>query len=665
MSDLEKAKDEQVEENLNDLATHVMQAFSRAKQHRDGLGVTDSITDSLRRFRGKYDCEDKTKFDGISVYRGLTGMLVRSAYSWLKDAYFNAQDRPWTIQPTPEPELPEALQEELNMIIEAKLQEQLNGAGLVSSQSQSMIKELRNTASSMAMDFAMESTKGMSTLIEDQLTEAGFHNILSEFLLNVAIFPYAILKGPVIRMETVPVWKNGKYMFTEKPKYCVDIVSPMNFYPSPDSSTTQDGEFLIEMMEISRSNLNSSKKLKFFSKDAIDLVLRESALYGRSTELAQDDAELEELDGVKRNANERASNFTAYVYTGRISGDQLIEYAEMDHKLDKTAHNFDETVETDWGTIDPYMDYETEIWVINGVTIMTRLLKPTPVPYRPYYVTSAYKIPGSIFGECIPLVIADLQDEINTAARSRMYNMGMSSGPVVEADMSRFQDNEIPENIQPWMVIPVSTNSAQNNNSAPALRFTSIPNVSQQLTAVMEEAWDKAHRIAGIPPYMYGDDRGSAPTLGAFSLQYAGATKGIKTIISNIDIDIVEKLVEQFYYYNMVFHEDDSIKADAKVKVRGAAGLIAQEQRQARPLELLQALGPILAQMQPETALALAHETLMQSGYDPSKLGAASSAASAEASNRMVGTQGPQPDGRSGNVAQQLAQGQMPAPVQQ
>jgi hypothetical protein len=164
---------------------------------------------------------------------------------------------------------------------------------------------------------------------------------------------------------------------------------------------------------------------------------------------------------------------------------------------------------------------------------------------------------------------------------------------------------------------------------------------------------------------MYGDDRGSAPTLGAFSLQYAGATKGIKTIISNIDIDIVEKLVEQFYYYNMVFHDDETIKADAKVKVRGAAGLIAQEQRQARPLELLQALGPILAQMQPETALALAHETLMQSGYDPSKLGAASSAASAEASNRMVGTQGPQPDGRSGNVAQQLSQGQMPAPVQQ
>jgi len=665
MTDLEKASEEQIEKNLDDLADHVLDAFSRAKQHRDKLGVTDSITDSLRRFRGKYDSEDAAKFAGIGIYRGLTGMLVRSAYSWLKDAYFNAQDRPWTIQPTPEPELPESLQNELNMIIEAKLNEQLNGDGIVSSQTQGMIKQLRNTASAMAMDFAMESSKGMSNLIEDQLTEAGFHNILSEFLLHVAIFPYAVIKGPVIRMETVPVWKKGSYKFVEKPKYCVDIVNPINFYPSPDSSTTQDGEFIIEVMELSRANLNSSKKLKHFSKDAIDLVLREASLHNRTSDLGVDDSEMEDLDGVERGSTEAASNFTVYAYTGRIAGEELIEYAEMEDKLDYTVETFGETVSTDWGVIDPYTDYESEIWVVNGVTIMARLLKPTPVPYRPYYVTSCYKIPSSLFGESIPLVIADLQDEVNTAARSRMFNMGMSSGPIVEADVSRFQDNEVPTNITPWMVIPVTTNSAQANNSAPAVRLTNIPNVSQNLTAVMEEAWMKAHHIAGIPPYMYGDNQGSATTLGAFSLQYAGATKGIKTIIANIDIDIIEKLVEQFYYYNMVFHDDDSIKADAKVKVRGAAGLIAQEQRQARPLELLQALGPILAQMQPETALALANETLMQSGYDPAKLGSLSSSAQAEASNRMVGSQQPQPDGRSGNVQQQIAQQQIPAPTPQ
>jgi hypothetical protein len=294
---------------------------------------------------------------------------------------------------------------------------------------------------------------------------------------------------------------------------------------------------------------------------------------------------------------------------------------------------------------------------------MARLTEPNPVPYRPYYITSAYKIPGSPYGESLPGIVADLQDELNVAARSRMYNMGMSSGPVVEVDTSRFTDNDFPEQIQPWSVIPTSSNTMQGNNTAPAIRFNQVPNVAPMLTQVMEEVWDKAHRISGIPPYMYGDSKGAAPTLGAFSLQYSGATKGVKSIIANIDTDVIERMVEQFYYYNMYFHEDESVKADAKVKVRGASGLIAQEQRQARPLELLNALGPILAQMQPETALALANETLKQSGYDPASLGAASGNANSEAANRMVGVGQPTPDGRSGGAQALLGQQQMPAPV--
>ena len=216
------------------------------------------------------------------------------------------------------------------------------------------------------------------------------------------------------------------------------------------------------------------------------------------------------------------------------------------------------------------------------------------------------------------------------------------------------------KNIEPWSVFPVTTDTTRNNNSAPAIRFTNIPNVGADLTAIMEEVWEKAHRISGIPPYMFGDGQGAAPTLGAFSLQYAAATKGIKTIIANIDNDIVEKLIQQMYYYNMYYHEDESIKADARVNVRGAAGLIAQEQRQARPLELLQALGPILAQMQPESALALANETLRESGYDPASLG--QSSAQREANNRLVEPTGqPQVDGRSGNVQNQIEGGQLPA----
>ena len=665
--DLLKASERQEDDHLEDLAEYVMECFDRSKRHRDSIGMTETLQDCLRRFRGKYTTEQLEKFGGISNYRGLTGMLVRSAFSWLKDAYFDAQDKPWTLEPTPEPELPESMQSELNDAINSQLTiafSESGQVGMLSSQKRDLLQMLRNTASQMALDFAMESSKGMSKVIEDQLLEANFRDVLSEHLLDICIYPYAVLKGPVVRRKMIPVWKNNKYSFKVEPRYYIDRVDPKNFYPSPDSTNTQDGEFLIELMSLSRARLNEAKKMKDFYEDAINLVIDEADhQYSRQAQLQVTDNVDTNLDGVARNNTAlKGSMYDVYEFNGRIPGETLLEFLEMHDRIDDARDDFGSEVQTTWGSIDPYEDYESTVWVCNGVVIFARLNSAKPIPYRGYYVTSAYKIPGSIYGECIPLVIADLQDELNVAARSRVYNMGMSAGPIAEADTSRFADNETPERIEPWTVYPVTTNTAQNNNSAPAIRFQSIPNVSNELTAVMEETWEKAHRISGIPPYMYGDGQGAAPTLGAFSLQYAGATKGIKTIISNIDNDIVEKLIQQMYYYNMYYHEDDAIKADARVNVRGAAGLIAQEQRQARPLELLQALGPILAQMQPETALALANETLSESGYDPSKLGGKIGNADKEASNRLIGNSNPpQPDGRSGNVEQQLAGGQIPA----
>lgn len=669
MSELEDAIEKQEEEYLDEVAAYVMNSFERARRHRDSIGMTEAIIDCLRRFRGKYSDSELAKFSGIEVYRGLTGMLVRSAYNWLKDAYFNAQDRPWTLEPTPMPELPERIRIQLEEAIEQQLQSAIltNSIDIsLESQKRKLIEEFRNTASAMAYDFAKERTEAMTKLIEDQLIEADWRDIFSEFLLNLCIYPLAILKGPVVRKKKLPVWSNNKYTFKEESQYYFDNVNPLNFYPSPDSTNCQDGEFIIEVMPMTRARLVEAKSLKNFDGDAINVVIEGATrTYNRQARLAVDDNEMTELDGVGRTTDKTDGYmFDVYAYNGRISGDKILEFFEIDSgDIEDAFENFEE-IDTDWGMIDPYEDYEVEAWVCDGVTIMLRENASKPIPYRPYYATSCYNIPNSIYGECIPMVIADLQDEINVAARARVYNMGMSSGPIVEADVSRMHDNDVPEQITPWIVYPIQSNGIQGNNNSPALRFNFVPDVSPSLTANMQEAWDKAHQIAGIPPYMYGDNRGSPQTLGAFSLQYANATKGIKTIISNVDQNVIEDAITQMYSYNMYYNEDEGIKADAKINVRGSAGLIAQEQRQARPLELLNALGPILAQMQPDTALALANETLAESGYDPAKLGASSgSRLEREAANRQIGVGQPQVDGRSGSVEQQIAAMSGPTPV--
>ena len=663
--EIEEIIEEHEDQYLDEVADFVMRQFDRAKRHRDDVGITEAIVDSLRRYRGKYaDC-DRMKFDGIDIYRNATGMLCRSAYNWLKDAYFSAMDKPWTLQPTPLPELPEEMKNELEEAIKIRFQQialQVAQTGEQPDSKKDVLLSLKNTASRLAFEAASEATKGMEKLIEDQMIESEFRNVLNDFLMDVVVYPYAALKGPVVRYKDIAVWDKNKYKFKKESAMYTERVDPYNLYLSPDSTNAQDGEFLIEMIPTTRASLNSSRKMKGFNEDMIDLIINEQshASY-RNPSVAVDDNELENLDGVGRTAFKTDGHmFDVYEYHGRISGENIIELIDEDGDLDYAMNKPGTTVETPWGDINPYEDYEAIIRVCNGITYMLRMNEELPVPSRGYFVTSYSKVPGSYAGQGVPMMIADEQDEINMAARARYYNAGMSSGPIAEADVSRFQDNEIPESVTPWQIFPVTTNSMQGNNNAKAINFTNIPNESASLTAFMEEVWDKMHRISGIPPYMYGDSRGSAQTLGAFSLQYAGATKGIKTVISNIDQDVIESLITQYYYYNMVFHEDDTIKVDAKVNVRGSSGLIAQEQRQSRPLELLQALGPVLAQLDPQKALALSNEVLSESGYDPETFGSASGDAQSELAARQVTLQQPQVDGRSSGAVNAAQNANLP-----
>ena len=248
------------------------------------------------------------------------------------------------------------------------------------------------------------------------------------------------LKVQLFVVRKVPVWSKNEYKFKVEPRYYIDRVDPKNFYPSPDSTNTQDGEFLIEIMEVSRARLNEAMNMKDFSKEAIKTVISEQeSKYNRQAQLRVDNPAQEELDGVGRTTTSlKGSMFDVYEFNGRIPGEYLLEFLEMEDRVEEVMDDFSKKVETEWGTIDPFDDYESTIWVCNDIVIFARLNKAQPVPYRPYYVTSAFKVPGSIYGECIPMVIADLQDELNMAARSRMLNMGMSAGPLVEADLSRF-----------------------------------------------------------------------------------------------------------------------------------------------------------------------------------------------------------------------------------
>lgn len=611
--EIDKAREEQEDYLFDGLSQYILVCYDRAKTHRETHGIDEQITMCLRAYKSAYSSEEKAKFDGIAVYRGLTGMLCRTAESWLEDAYAMVEDKPWTLDPTPIPTLPKVMRQALEGAIRDRLNQMLSATGLSVSDQQryDIVRALKQEAETMAQEDASKALVGMDKKIQDQLIEGGWRDEFSKFRHDVMIYPTAVLKQGVFRKVKKAIWNGDDMEVVDEVVRVVERVAAADCYPSPDSTTAQDGEYFIERMRMSRSSLLKCIDLPYFFREALRLVLYDfpqgtTEHDGTNNRMAW----LEAVDPDDKNI------YYVYDFHGRVAGEDILAFYDAEDDAD-IAKRDDGVVETPIGDIDPFGTYEVNAWLCGGKVIRL-LMSPDPLEQRPYLSSSYCKVPGSFWGMSIPVLLESLQSELNTAARSRAFNMALASGPLVEIDVDRLPSDDKPDHLEPWRIY--YTTGAAGSGSAPAVRFNQANSNSAELTAVMEETWLKGHDIVGLPPYTYGQNQGAARTLGAFSMQYNSATKGIKRVIGNIDRDVIEPLIAAYYYFNMFNDEDPGIKADAQIIARGTVGLIRKEAEQQQPLEILGQLGPIMEKY-PQAVDFLIRDFFVQRGYDPERLG--------------------------------------------
>jgi hypothetical protein len=114
---------------------------------------------------------------------------------------------------------------------------------------------------------------------------------------------------------------------------------------------------------------------------------------------------------------------------------------------------------------------------------------------------------------------------------------------------------------------------------------------ANELLTVIEKFYQFADDWSLIPRYMSGNDRigGAGRTASGLSMLFNAANKGLKGVVSTIDLNVIQPLLEQLYSYNMMFGDPQLAKADAQVMARGAVSLMQLETLQLRRNEFLTA----------------------------------------------------------------------------
>ncbi len=564
---------------IQSLTAHVRKRWELAKDAR--LDVEMRMTDNIRRRRGEYD-EDKLReireFGGSELFLGITSTKCRAAVAWLRETLMGTGlDRPWQLDHTPEPDLPDAVLAQLQQQMQQQvMQAYMSGVPVDPGALRQAASDMRAQAENQLREEAKKRVERMTTKIEDQLVEGGWIDALGQFLDDLVTFPTAILKGPVPRKRRKMEWVDGELKPVETLHLDWERVDPLMFYPAPWASSVDDG-FVIERHRLTRDALQEMLGVEGYDDDAIRAVLSDFDS-GGLREWLWIDAAKADAEGKSDEAHRPSELIDALQLWDSVEGKLLIEWGIPPEEIP-----------------DPWKTYPCEVWLV-GSTVIRAVLNYDPLGRKNYYATSYERVPGAFWGNSVVDLVRDPQDMVNAAARALANNMGISSGPQVVVNASRLPADEDITAMHPWKIWQTVYNDF-TDSSKPIEFFQPNSNAAELLT-VLDKFASLADEYSGIPKYMTGEHvAGAGRTSSGLSMLINNAAKSLKHVVSNVDQDVIKPMLERIYQHNLRYNPDPDLVGDVKIVARGAMSLVSREAAAVRRNEFLQiVLGSPLAQ---------------------------------------------------------------------
>lgn len=563
------------------LADAVMERFNGAVAWQsaelvNGRPLRDVLENCWNQQNGIMSCDAKKRADelGVDVYINLTALKSDIANSYLNDALTSRGDAalPWTIIPTPRPDISPVAKDEVFQAVKRELQ-QTNFGGdpalLIEA-----IRQQKRVMMEREQEKAKKSADAMLLLMEDQCAEGGFTRALTDFLQWFPVYPYAVFAGPYITRAPRLVWGRNKPRISTEVFPTFRAISPFDFVYSPDSPDTQRGTCIFTRTLWTRRELMNAAMLPgYISKTILD-VLKDAD--------SSPDFNLSWLsrspDAAQRNMALWSSNVSpieVLTHYGLMSGRELQKY---DIK-GLTASEF----------------YNCQISLVAGRVIEVRVFSDPKMQTRPVYTASFYKTGGDrIAGDGIAQRLRDIERAYLASLMYLLRNAANASAPICEADYRRISaymgEGEVGQLVPGGMYL---SDSDLGNSNIPAFRFTHIPSNIPAYAQLMEMFMQLADRVTNIPAALHGEAVGSGAmrTFRGMSMLQGNATKALHAATDNIAYGVFQPLGSLLYNMNMLYAKDMSVKGDSQIITKGAEGLLQKEMEKQSAMEILQVVG--------------------------------------------------------------------------
>lgn len=561
--------------SMDQIAGHIRTQYEQFRNHRNMAvgGWTERLLSAMRSFNGVYDphkLAEIKKFGGSEVYARVIAMKCRGASSLLRDIYLTP-DRSWGINPPADPDVPPEIMDRINVLIQSEIAMMVQaGSPPPPSAIRDRIGQMTNAARMAEKKQAKRRASLAQDRIEEILNTGGFYKAMAEFLVDLPLFPFACIKGPVVKIVPSVVWENGQAVTTQQPRLFWQRVSPFDLWWTGGASDIEDAA-VIERTRVTRADLNDLLDLPGYNHDAIRAVLDEYGRGGLSETWDTGDSERAQYENRENPTMNRSGMISCLEFHGNVQGRMLLEYGMSPDEVP-----------------DPLRDYMVQAWLI-GRHIIKVQLSPSPRKRHPYFISSFEKVPGTPVGNGLPDILADIAEVCNASLRSLVNNLSIASGPQVIVNDDRLASGEDGEELYPWKRWHVQGDVLGNSSQKPIEFFQPSSNAAE-LLGVYRQFNEIADELSAIPRHMSGANPGGGAgrTASGLAMLMGNASKILQTVAANIDRDIMEPALTQLYDMLMLTDTSGMLHGDENIRVMGVNVALQRETQRARQLEFLQ-----------------------------------------------------------------------------
>ncbi len=593
--------------DMAELGRHIVRVFEVNAEHRRVSGIDDKLLASLRARKSEYSPAERAKIEEIGlspdIYTPITDTKCRAAMAQIGEIFSSPGDKPWVLNATPIPEVPESVAKEAFVGILAGFMEVCELTGMIPSPEQvyAYAEARMDEVYRKQVEWATIRAERMEHKVHDQMTEGGWIDAFSAYCNYLCTYGTAVIRGPVPRVVLQPEMKETqvgtlKYSVAPKEVLCYEAVNPWDCYPSRGARKIGDGNICIrvrfmpdELWQFSQSVKKGKQDHGEWFVDTIDALLTKYPnggvmIRGQPYDILRNALENDGVDITQK------CDFEGIEFFGNVRGSVLLAMG-----VEKTQEN---------DLIEDSRYYEVNAIEVDGHVVYCRIVNPCVG--RPLSKGVFYDSVDSWWGDCIADKLKAVQKVTNSSLRNLVVNSAMTAGPQVWVkDVSRLADKSAGAMKQvPWKVWQF--NLGQTGQTDVPIGILDLPSRIDELLRVFQWAKVQADEDSGIPAYTYGTNvsGGAGRTASGLAMLTEAANRGMKTVINATDRDVVRDIVGRTVRYNLVFGEDVSIKGDVEVNPSGVMGKILREQEIQKLGQLVNLLtNPVISQVTGPKAL--------------------------------------------------------------